>query len=127
MTEVVAALIINDGRFMICKRPEHKARGGLYEFVGGKVEIGETNQEALIRECREELNVVVKVGAPFMDVVHEYPDLTVHLSVFYAEIAEGTPELIEHTDIRFISPSEIDKYVFCPADIEILAQIKKAL
>ena len=71
MTEVVAALIWDDDKFMICQRPAHKARGLLWEFVGGKVEPGETGQQALVRECREELAVTLDVGEVFMDVTHE--------------------------------------------------------
>ena len=89
MTEVVAALIWEGERFLICQRPAHKARGLLWEFVGGKVEPGETPEQALARECREELDVTVSVGEPFMDVVHAYPDLTVHLTLFHAALAGG--------------------------------------
>ena len=112
---------------MICQRPAHKARGLLWEFVGGKVESGETKEQALIRECREELNVLLSVGEVFMDVVHEYPDITVHLTVFNAIIAEGEPRKIEHNDIRWITPSEIQNYEFCPADEEILNKLQKAV
>lgn len=125
MTEVVAALVWDEDKFMICKRPPHKARALLYEFVGGKVEPGETMEEALIRECREELAVTVEVGEVFMQVVHEYPDITIRLTLFNSKIAEGTPQLLEHVDIRWIRPEEIDRYDFCPADTEILAEIKK--
>ena len=125
MVEVVAALIWDGDRFMICQRPAHKARGLLWEFVGGKVELGETKEEALIRECREELAVTVAPKDLFMDVVHEYPDLTVHLSLFNAVIAEGTPRLLEHNDIRWITVDEIDRYEFCPADVEILKEIRR--
>ena len=124
MTEVVAALIWQGDKFMICQRPAHKARGLLWEFVGGKVESGETNEQALIRECMEELDVVLSVGEVFMDVIHEYPDLTVHLTLFNATIVEGEPQKLEHNDIRWISPSEIPNYGFCPADEEILDKIK---
>lgn len=127
MTEVVAALIFEGERFMICQRPAHKARGLLWEFVGGKVEPGETKDRALVRECREELGITVRVGEVFMDVVHEYPDLTVHLTLFRASIAEGTPQKLEHNDIRFITVDEIDDYAFCPADVSILARLKEAL
>jgi len=125
MTEVVAALIWEGDRFMACQRPAHKARGLLWEFVGGKVEPGETKEEALIRECREELDVTVSVGDVFMDVVHEYPDLTVHLTLFHARIASGIPRALEHNDIRFITVAEIDRYPFCPADEEILTRLKR--
>ena len=83
MTEVVAALIWEGETFLICQRPAHKARGLLWEFVGGKVEPGETREEALVRECREELDIRVAVGEPFMEVIHAYPDLTVHLTLFH--------------------------------------------
>lgn len=125
VTEVVAALIWEGDKFMICQRPPHKARGLLYEFVGGKVEPGETMEVALIRECREELAVTVEVGEIFMQLVHEYPDITIRLTLFHRRIAEGTPQLLEHVDIRWIHPSEIDQYTFCPADTEILAEIKR--
>ncbi|MBR6740604.1 MAG: (deoxy)nucleoside triphosphate pyrophosphohydrolase [Clostridia bacterium] len=123
MTEVVAALIWDGDRFMICRRPKHKARGLLWEFVGGKVESGETAEEALVRECREELGVTVAVGREFFEVTHRYPDLTVHLRLFCAEITEGVPQKLEHDDIKWITPSEIPNYDFCPADVEILARI----
>ncbi len=125
MTEVVAALIWEDVKFMICQRPAHKARGLLWEFVGGKVEPGETKEQALIRECQEELAVTLSVGDVFMDVVHEYPDITVHLTLFNATIAEGIPQKLEHNDIKWITQSEIPNYEFCPADEEILAKIQE--
>lgn len=127
MTEVVAALIWDGGRFLICRRPPQKARGLLWEFVGGKVEPGETKQEALARECREELAVTLSVGAPFMDVCYTYPDITIHLTVFYADIAEGTPKLLEHVDLRWITAEEIDEYDFCPADEGILKRLKQKM
>ena len=126
MTEVVAALIWAQDKFMVCQRPAHKARGQLWEFVGGKVELGETKEQALIRECQEELGVTLSVGEVFMDVIHEYPDLTVHLTLFHATIREGTPQKLEHNDIRWITVSEIDQYAFCPADEEILRRLKDA-
>jgi 8-oxo-dGTP diphosphatase len=125
ITEVVVALIWDKNKFIICQRPAHKARGLLWEFVGGKVEPGETKEQALIRECQEELAVTLSVEDVFMDVVHEYPDLTVHLTLFNATIAEGEPQKLEHNDIQWITPSEIPKYEFCPADVEILKEITK--
>ena len=125
MTQVVAALIWHEDRFLACQRPAHKARGLLWEFVGGKVEIGETPQEALIRECREELNVEIEVGDIFMEVEHVYPDLTVQLILFHARIQSGKIQKIEHNDIRWITVDEIDSLPFCPADEEILLRIKE--
>lgn len=123
MTQVVAALIWQEGRFLICQRPAHKARGLLWEFVGGKVEPGETPQQALIRECQEELDITVAVGDVFWQVVHAYPDLTIQLAVFCATIQTGTPRLLEHMDARWITPKEIPQYDFCPADTDILQKI----
>ena len=125
MTQVVAALIWRENRFLACQRPAHKARGLLWEFVGGKVEPGETKQEALIRECREELDVTIEVGDVFMELVHEYPDLTVELTLFHASIEHGEPKKLEHNDIRWLTTSEIDQYDFCPADKDILEQLKR--
>ncbi len=110
---------------MICQRPERKARGLLWEFVGGKVEPGETKEQALVRECREELGITVAVGEVFTEVTHVYPDITVHLTLFNARIAEGEPQLLEHNDLRWTTPDEIDSYDFCPADEAILNKIKQ--
>ena len=124
MVEVVAALIWDNDKFMICQRPANKARALLWEFVGGKVELGETKEQALIRECQEELSVILSVGDVFMDVVHQYPDIIVHLTLFNATIAEGEPQKLEHNDIKWIKVSEIDNFDFCPAGEEILAKLK---
>ena len=124
MTEVVAALIWDQEKFMICQRPPHKARGLLWGFVGGKVEPGETKEQALIRECQEELAITLDVGEVFMDVVHEYPDLTVHLTLFHATIHEGIHQKLEHNDIRWITMDEIDQFSFCPADEDLLKKLK---
>lgn len=125
MTDVVAALIWEGDKFLACQRPANKARGLLWEFVGGKVEPGETPEQALIRECREELDVTVAPRDVFMTVIHEYPDLTVRLILFNAVIAEGTPKLLEHNDLRWITTAQIDELAFCPADEEILKKLKE--
>lgn len=125
MTEVVAALIRNGDRFLACQRPANKARALLWEFVGGKVEPGETLEAALIRECREELDITVELRDVFMEVIHEYPDLTVRLTLFNAVIADGIPRALEHNDIRWITKDQIDELEFCPADEEILKEFKK--
>ena len=123
-TEVVAALIWDGDKFLICQRPAHKARGLLWEFVGGKVELGETKEQALIRECQEELAVTLAVNDVFMEVDHQYPDLHVHLTLFNASILDGTPQMLEHNDIRWITTQEIQRYEFCPADVEILRRLQ---
>lgn len=125
ITEVVAALIFKNGRFLICQRPANKARGLLWEFVGGKVEPGETKEQALIRECREELDVTVKPHNVYMQVVHNYPDICIRLTIFKAEITEGEPKPIEHLALKWITPADIKNYSFCPADRNILRKISK--
>lgn len=124
MIEVVAALIWQDGKFLICQRPENKARALLWEFVGGKVEEGESKEEALIRECKEELNIVVSVGERFAEVKHEYTDITVHLTLFNCTITDGKPTLLEHNDLKWITPDEIENFGFCPADQVFLNLIR---
>ena len=124
LTDVVAALIWDGPRFMICQRPAHKARALLWEFVGGKTEAGETMEDALIRECHEELDITVAVGNIFTQVIHEYPDIHIRLTLFNCTIADGTPKLLEHNDLTWILPSEIPDFDFCPADKDMLALIQ---
>ena len=124
ITEVVAALIVKDHRFLICQRPAHKTRGLLWEFVGGKVEQDETLPQALIRECLEELGIRVTPQEIFMQLVHTYPDITVRLTLFWAQ-TQDTPQRLEHNDLRWISVDEIDHFSFCPADRDILAKLKE--
>lgn len=123
--EVTAALIFREGRFMICQRPRNKKRGLLWEFPGGKVELGETRQEALIREFREELGATLTVGPLYMELVHEYPDITVHLSLYEARVSRGRVQLLEHEALRYITPEEIPQFAFCPADEKILEKLRQ--
>ena len=124
MVDVVAALLWQEDRFLICRRPPHKKRGLLWEFVGGKVEPGESKADALIRECREELDVGIAVGDVFMELIHEYPDLTVRLTLFNAAVTEGAPKMLEHCGLMWITPEEIPQFDFCPADEEILKKLR---
>ena len=122
--QVVAALIWLGNRFMACRRPANKARALLWEFVGGKVEPGESKQQALARECKEELDIQISVGSPVMAVTHEYPDIKIELTLFEAYIRKGEPVLLEHCDLKWITREEIDLYPFCPADEVILDWLK---
>lgn len=124
MTEVVAALIEKEGKYLICKRAENKARGGLWEFVGGKIERGETPEQALARECMEELGIEVRVGTKFDETAYTYPDTRVKISLFFAEIAGGEIVLKEHGDAKFVTPEEMCGYEFCPADAPFLEKLK---
>jgi 8-oxo-dGTP diphosphatase len=87
------------------------------------VEPGETQQNALIRECREELGIELAVGEVYMEVDHVYPDITIRLILFHATIAAGHPQKLEHNDLRWILPAQIPQYDFCPADEEMLEKI----
>lgn len=121
-TEVVAALVVRGGKFLICRRAEGRARAHLWEFVGGKREAGETEAEALDRECREELGVGARTGELYCAVSYDYPDISIRLSLFRAELT-GEPRALEHEALAWIAPSEISSYAFCPADTEILEKI----
>lgn len=123
MTEVVAALIWENDQFMICQRPADKPRPLLWEFVGGKVEQGETKENALIRECQEELGVTLEVLEELWDAHHDYGDINVHLTLFNAKIIKGEIQKLEHNDLRWITPKEITEYDFCPADHEFLLKL----
>lgn len=125
MVHVVAALIWRGERILICQRPAGKARGLLWEFAGGKVEPGESPEAALVRECREELDIDLVVGDVFLELEHVYPDITIKLTLYNAGINAGEPQMLEHSDLRWITPDEIDNYDFCPADAEILKKLKE--
>lgn len=125
--EVVAALLTRGEKFLACQRPAHKDRGLLWEFVGGKVEPGETKAQALARECQEELGVTVSVDRPVLEVTHAYPDLTIHLTLFAAALTGEEPRKLEHADLRWMTLQEAQNYPFCPADQEILAQLADIL
>ncbi|MGI6265138.1 MAG: (deoxy)nucleoside triphosphate pyrophosphohydrolase [Acutalibacteraceae bacterium] len=125
LTAVSAALIFENGRFLIGRRPANKSNALLWEFIGGKAEPGETGEQALIRECQEEIGVTLSVGEPYMQVVHAYPDITVRLTLYHAAIVDGTPQRLEHAELRWITPGEIPRYTFCPADRAILDKIRQ--
>ena len=123
--DVVAALIWDNDKFLICQRPPNKTLGLLWEFVGGKVESNESKEEALFRECKEELGVEITVGDQCMNIIHDYPDFTISLHLFNAVITKGFPQSLEHDDVRWITINEISKYNFCPADEKIIKELVK--
>jgi len=125
MVNVVAALIRRDNKVLICQRPAHKARGLKWEFPGGKVEPGESPQAALIRECREELAVIIAVGEKRFEVEHRYPDLAVRLAVYEAELPSGEPVSREHAQILWERPDRLSDYPFCEADAPILKALAR--
>ena len=123
--DVVAALIWEKDKFLICQRPEHKTRGLMWEFVGGKVEPGETMEQALQRECAEELAIHVSVGSQFWQEYHDYPDMLIRLTLFHCRLESGVPQALEHRDLRWIHPSQIGLFQFCPADENFLKEIQR--
>lgn len=116
MTEVSAAIIERDGKFLVCRRPAHKSRPMMWEFAGGKREQGETGEQALERECAEELGVKIKAGEAFARSVYSYEDIDVSITFYRAEIVSGEPRRLEHAELRWVSPSEMKNLDFCPAD-----------
>lgn len=123
MTDVVTALIWRGDEFLICLRQPDKPNPLRWEFVGGKAEKGESLEDALKRECREELDVEIKVNDIFAETDHEYPDITIHLTLFNAEIVSGEPKMLVHSDLKWITPDRIPEFNFCPADKDILEKI----
>ena len=123
MTEVVAALVRKDDRFLICQRPADRRRGSLWEFAGGKMEPGETLDKALARECREKVGIRVRVGKELGDVYYDYPDIAVHVHLFEAELLHGTPRTRCVGDVKWISVDEVENYQFCPADEQLIAEV----
>lgn len=125
MLEVVAVLLRSGERFLLCQRPEQKAHGLLWEFAGGKVEPGETKRQALARECREELGVEIAVGEEFLELTHVYPEVTIHLTVFCAELRSGQPQALEHRALRWVTAEEAGRLPLSPADVPILRQVER--
>lgn len=124
MLEVVAAMIRDGEKFLICQRPAGKNCAFGWEFPGGKIEEGETKAQALVRECREELAVTLEVKGELADVVHDYGGFSIHLTLLEATVAEGSPTALEHNDLRWIAFEEINGYSFCPADQKLIEKLK---
>lgn len=123
MLEVVAALIRDGERFLICQRPEGKNCALGWEFPGGKLEAGETGAQALARECREELDIDIEVLGALADVQHVYPSISIHLTLMEARIASGVPRALEHADIRWITAAQLGDFELCPADRRLVDRL----
>lgn len=125
MNTVTAAVIKENGKILICQRPAGKSNALLWEFPGGKTEPNETDEDCLIRECKEELDITVKIVKRIFETDYNYPTFAIHIIFFESEIADGRIKRKEHNDIRWIYPNEISDYKFCPADEEFLDTIRK--
>lgn len=122
--EVVGAIIKDGDRYLIGQRAEYKAQGGLWEFMGGKIEQGETFEEALKRECREELDLAIEDVRVIDSVVHEYPEKTIRLTLLECRPKEGSvPRALEHQAIKWVTVAEMKDVPFCPADKELVEKL----
>jgi 8-oxo-dGTP diphosphatase len=125
---VVAALIestTEKGAYLVQQRLPDKSRANLWEFPGGKVEAGETDQQALARECKEELDVELEVGAKEWGVEHEYSDLIVALELYRAKILSGEPKALGAQALKFATPKVMRSMPFCEADLPLLEALDK--
>jgi 8-oxo-dGTP diphosphatase len=123
---VVAALIPQAGdpsRYLVQQRLPGGSRALLWEFPGGKVECGETDAQALARECREELDVELQVGRKLWEGRHTYPDLTVELVLYAATVVAGAPKPLGANALEFRTPVEMQTLPFCEADIPLLDEL----
>ena len=120
--EVVAAIIHQEGRILATQRGygEYKGWG---EFPGGKMEAGETEEEAIVREIREELNVGIRVEKKVCTVEYDYPQFHLRMHCFWCSIAEGVLELKEHQSARWLEPTEWESVEWLPADVEVVKQL----
>jgi mutator protein MutT len=125
VTVVAAVISNNSGKWLIAQRPEHKVRGGEWEFPGGKVEHGETHHQALYREIKEELNVAISSMRLFCCSTHQYADLTIELHAYQCVINAGSPAPVEHQKIAWVTTAELKEYPLSGADLEIADQLLK--
>ena len=121
--EVSAALTFHDGKLLITRRPAETHLGGLWEFPGGKREPGETFEECLAREIREELGMEVAVGGLFADLTHAYAEKTVRLKFFLCRLLRGEPRLLGCAAFRWVGKSELRNYEFPAADAQLLEKL----
>ena len=122
--EVVGAIIRDGDRYLVGQRAANKAQGGLWEFMGGKIEPGETPEQALARECREELALEIENEHIIDSVVHEYPEKTIRLTLISCSPKSGSiPKALEHQQIRWVTRVEMDVLDFAPADRELIGRI----
>jgi len=122
--EVSAALIFRDGQLLITQRHAGAHLGGCWEFPGGKREAGETFEQCLIREIREELGVDIAVGELFEEISHVYPEKSVHLKFFRCRLLAGEPQLLDCAAVKWIQPVGLDEHAFPAADAQLLEKLK---
>lgn len=122
--EVVGGIVRRGDKFLLGKRPFGKSQGGHWEFIGGKIEPGETPEQALARECREEIALGIVNARIRTSVTHAYPDRTIHLTLIDCEPAPGSePTALEHSEIGWFTVAEMKTLDFCAADAELLPML----
>ena len=121
--EVTAAIFRRNGRIFLCRRGEGGSCATLWEFPGGKIEQGETPEECLIRECREELQIDIAVDSLYDQFDYDYPDKALRFYFFNARILSGEPQLQVHTDSHWLWPRELTQYDACPADKGLIERL----
>ncbi len=122
--EVSAALIFRDGKLLITQRHAKSHLGGLWEFPGGKRENGETFEQCLVREIREELGVEISVGELFEEIFHDYPEKSVRLKFFICELISGEPQTLGCAAFKWIEKPELAAHEFPAADARLLEKLK---
>ena len=123
MVEVVAGIIYKDDKFLIAQRNLKKAQGGLWEFPGGKLEVGETPEDALVREIKEEFNADIKVEEFVGENIHHYPEKDIKLMFYKARLIGENIEALEHEDFKWITKEDRDNFEFAGADRKVFEMI----
>ena len=122
--DVVCGVIGNEkGEYLACLRPAGKHLGGLWEFPGGKVDLGESPERALARELREELAIDVEVGLPLAPVIWHYAERSIRLLPYFCKITGGELRALEHEALRWCPPSQFWEIPWAEADVPILREL----
>lgn len=125
--DVVGAVMFNEqGEILCALRSQQMSLPGVWEFPGGKIEQGETPEESLRREIKEELQVDIEVGEQIEDTVYEYPNVIVHLITFASRIKNGVPRALEHERLEWVKRNEIGKLNWAPADVPTVEKLLRA-
>ena len=127
MTTVIAAIILKEGKVLIAQRAQGQNLAGKWEFPGGKVEPGESPEECLVREIREELGIKIEVDEFFGESVYRYDTVVIKLLAYKAVYVDGEYKLTVHSQIKWVKPDELDNYDLAPADIAFVKKLKEII
>jgi 8-oxo-dGTP diphosphatase len=122
--KVAAGLVFKDEKLLIAKRLKNIHLGGMWEFPGGKLELGESYEICLKREMFEELGVKVNVSYEFEEVLHRYSEMTVLIKFFICSLSSGTPKAIQCSEFQWINRRDLTRYNFPAADIKVINQLR---